>query len=158
MEEDYIHFNSELWDKRTDAHLVSEFYNVPAFLQGASTLNKSELDLLGDISGKTLLHLQCHFGLDTLSLARLGAEVSGVDLSPKSILEAEKLAEQTQLNAKFICSDLYSLPNNLNEKYDIIFTSYGTVGWLPDMNLGHILSPYFKARWQFVMVDFHPVY
>jgi len=158
VEEDYIHFNSELWDKRTDAHLVSEFYNVPAFLQGASTLNKSELDLLGDISGKTLLHLQCHFGLDTLSLARLGAEVSGVDLSPKSILEAEKLAEQTQLNAKFICSDLYSLPNNLNEKYDIIFTSYGTVGWLPDMNAwANIIARFLKPGGKFVMVDFHPV-
>ncbi len=158
MEPDYIQINRELWGKRTDAHIHSEFYDVPAFLDGKSTLNKSELDLLGDISGKTLLHLQCHFGLDTLSLARLGAEVTGVDLSPKSIIEAEKLAEQTQLNAKFVCSDIYSLPENLEGRFDIVFTSYGTVGWLPDMTAwANIIAEFLKPGGEFVMVDFHPV-
>ena len=158
MEEDYIQINRELWDKRTEAHIHSEFYTVPAFLQGASTLNNSELELLGDVSGKTILHLQCHFGLETLSLARLGATVTGIDLSPKAIIESEKLAEQTKLNAKFICSDLYSLPNNLNEKYDIVFTSYGTIGWLPNLTVwAAVVAKFLKPGGIFVMVDFHPV-
>jgi len=158
MEPEYIKINRELWDKRTEAHLKTEFYNVPAFLNGNSTLNKTELDLLGDITGKSLLHLQCHFGLDTMSLARLGAEVTGVDLSPKAIQEAEKLAEQTQLQAKFVCSDIYDLPNNLQGKYDIIYTTYGTIGWLPDMTKwANIIAHFLKPSGLFILVDFHPV-
>ncbi len=158
MEPDYIQINRELWNKRTESHIKSEFYDVASFLNGKSSLNKSELDLLGDVSGKSLLHLQCHFGLDSLSLARLGAEVTGVDLSPQAIIEAEKLAKQTKIYANFVCSDLYSLPQHLDEKYDIVFTSYGTIGWLPDMTAwANIIAKYLKPGGKFAMVDFHPV-
>ncbi|HRG29175.1 MAG TPA: SAM-dependent methyltransferase, partial [Chitinophagales bacterium] len=84
MDNQYLHINKHSWNNRVDAHFKSEFYDVQGFIQGKSSLNEIELQLLGDIKGKSILHLQCHFGQDTISLARLGAEVTGVDLSDKA--------------------------------------------------------------------------
>ena len=86
-------------------HLTSDFYDVEGFLSGNTSLTEIELNELA-VAGKSLLHLQCHFGLDTLSWARMGAKVIGVDLSEVAIAEARKLAQQTQLSAEFICSDV----------------------------------------------------
>jgi 2-polyprenyl-3-methyl-5-hydroxy-6-metoxy-1,4-benzoquinol methylase len=110
-------------------HYDSEFYDIKAFISGQSSLNQIELELLGDIRGKTILHLQCHFGQDTISLDRLGAHVIGVDLSDKAIEKANELTRITNSSAKFICCDIYDLPNHLHEPFDIVFTSYGTIGW-----------------------------
>ncbi|MGH2624280.1 MAG: class I SAM-dependent methyltransferase, partial [Sphingobacterium sp.] len=85
LENNYIAINKHSWNNRVDTHLKSEFYNLPGFLKGESSLNAIELALLGDIKGKSILHLQCHFGQDTISLSRLGASVTGVDLSDKAI-------------------------------------------------------------------------
>jgi 2-polyprenyl-3-methyl-5-hydroxy-6-metoxy-1,4-benzoquinol methylase len=131
---DYIKANKELWNKRTGFHVLSEFYNVEAFIKGESSLNAIELDLLGNVKGKKILHLQCHFGQDSLSLARMGAKVTGVDLSDKAIEKAKELSVQLDLDARFICSDLYELPTILDEQFDLVFTSYGTIGWLPDLD------------------------
>jgi 2-polyprenyl-3-methyl-5-hydroxy-6-metoxy-1,4-benzoquinol methylase len=125
-ESNYLEINRISWNNRVDTHMKSEFYDLEGFLSGNSSLNDIELNILGDIKGKTILHLQCHFGQDTISLGRLGAIVTGVDLSDKAIESARQLAKDTQANAKFICCDLYDLPNHLDEKFDIIFTSYGT--------------------------------
>jgi 2-polyprenyl-3-methyl-5-hydroxy-6-metoxy-1,4-benzoquinol methylase len=97
-------------------------------------LNKIELDLLGNIEGKSILHLQCHFGQDTISLERLGANVTGVDLSDNAINKAKELAQTTNSKATFICCNIYDLQKHLNQKFDIVFTSYGTITWLPDLN------------------------
>jgi 2-polyprenyl-3-methyl-5-hydroxy-6-metoxy-1,4-benzoquinol methylase len=90
--DDYISLNKQTWNNKTDVHINSEFYDNEAFLKGKSTLNSIELDLLGDVSGKKILHLQCHFGQDSLSLARLGANVTGVDLSDNAIEKATSFA------------------------------------------------------------------
>ena len=156
--QDYITCNKLAWNKKVPVHLSSEFYDVNQFIKGKSTLNKIELDLLGNIEGKELLHLQCHFGLDTLSLARLGAKVTGVDFSGNAIEAARALANRTGIDATFICCDIYSLPEYLDHKFDIVFTSYGTVGWLPDLKKwAHIVSKYLATGGTFVIVDFHPV-
>src|SRR5688572_33141916 len=105
----YFEENKILWNKRTHVHKDSSFYDVPAFLAGKSSLNEIELKGLGDVKGKKILHLQCHFGMDTLSLARLGADVTGIDLSDASIEEAKKLNGQLRLDAKFICCNIYDL-------------------------------------------------
>jgi len=84
-ETNYIEINKQSWNNRTEAHLKSDFYNLEEFIKGATSLNSIELDLLGDIKGKSILHLQCHFGQDTISLNRLGANVIGIDLSDKAI-------------------------------------------------------------------------
>lgn len=157
-EEDYLAINKEAWNARTGIHLNSEFYNVQAFVNGKSSLNNFELDLLGDIKGKNILHLQCHFGQDTISLQRMGASVTGIDLSDKSIETARMLADQTNAACRFICCDVYDLPNHLDEKFDIVFTSYGTIGWLPDLNKwASVISHFLKPKGKFVFVEFHPV-
>lgn len=154
----FIEINRESWNKRTEAHLKSAFYDLEGFINGKSSLNPIELKLLGDIEGKNILHLQCHFGQDTISLSRLGAEVTGVDFSDKAIESAKKIADQTGSSAKFICCDIYDLPVHLDEKFDVVFTSYGTIGWLPDMDKwAKIVSNHLKPNGTFVFVEFHPV-
>lgn len=154
----YIEINRQSWNNRTDIHLKSEFYDLDGFLKGKTSLNETELNLLGDVKGKTVLHLQCHFGQDTISLSRLGAEVTGVDLSDKAVEYAKKIADETKSNARFICCDIYDLPNHLDKQFDIVFTSYGTIGWLPDLDKwAKIVSRFLKPDGQFVFVEFHPV-
>ncbi|MTG98240.1 MULTISPECIES: class I SAM-dependent methyltransferase [Myroides] len=154
---DYIQVNKKTWNEKVDLHIESEFYNMKDFLKGKSSLNDIELDLLGDVKGKKILHLQCHFGQDTLSLARMGAEVTGVDLSEVAIEKANALTQQLGLNARFICSDIYALPTMLSEQFDIVYTSYGVLGWLPDMfQWAKVVSRYLKVDGKFVLVEFHP--
>jgi ubiquinone/menaquinone biosynthesis C-methylase UbiE len=158
MSDNYIEVNKALWDKKTVYHVDSAFYAVDDFINGKSSLNDIELGLLGDVKGKSVLHLQCHFGQDTLSLARMGAKATGVDFSEVAIDKARELNEQLQLDATFICSDIYELPAVLDTKFDIVFTSYGTIGWLPDMQRwAQVVARYLKPGGQFVFVDFHPV-
>ena len=157
-EKDYIKQNREGWNKKLDFHLQSEFYDLSGFLQGKSSLQEIELGLLGDIAGMKILHLQCHFGLDTLSLARLGAEVTGVDLSDKAIAKAEEIAEKTGLDANFICCDLYELPHHLHGKFDMVYTTYGTIGWLPDLDKwASLISGFLRPGGELLFIEFHPV-
>ncbi len=157
-EQNYIEINRLSWNNRTDTHLKSEFYDLKGFLNGNSSLNDIELNLLGDIKGKSILHLQCHFGQDTISLSRLGADVTGVDLSDKAIENAKHIAKDTNSNTNFICCDIYDLTNHLDKQFDIVFTSYGTIGWLPDLDKwAKIISKFLKPNGQFVFVEFHPV-
>lgn len=157
-EKKYIQINRESWNNKVELHLKSEFYDLKGFLNGKNSLNTIELDLLGDIKGKSVLHLQCHFGQDTISLNRLGADVVGVDLSDKAIQSANQIAKDTNSDAKFICCDIYELPKYLNKKFDIVFTSYGTIGWLPDLDKwARIISKFLKPNGRFVFVEFHPV-
>jgi 2-polyprenyl-3-methyl-5-hydroxy-6-metoxy-1,4-benzoquinol methylase len=157
-EQNYIEINRQSWNNRTETHLKSEFYDLDGFLNGKTSLNEIELNLLGNIKGKTILHLQCHFGQDSISLSRLGADVTGVDLSDKAIESAKQIAKDTNSNAKFICCDIYDLTKHLDEKFDVVFTSYGTIGWLPDLDKwAKIISKFLKPGGQFVFVEFHPV-
>ncbi len=154
---DYISKNKTAWNAKTKYHLDSEFYDMKSFLDGKNSLKEIELNLLGDVNEKSVVHLQCHFGQDSLSLARMGAKVTGVDFSDQAICQAKELNTKLNLDAQFICSDLYDLPNQLNEKFDLVFTSYGTIGWLPDLDrwvsiIAHLLKP----GGQFIMADFHP--
>jgi SAM-dependent methyltransferase len=136
----------------------SDFYDLEGFLQGKTSLNSIELKLLGEIKNKYILHLQCHFGQDSLSLGRLGAHVTGVDLSNKAIESAKELADKTKIDANFICSDIYELPKYLDKQFDIVFTSYGTIGWLPNLDKwAKIVSKYLKPDGKFIFVEFHPV-
>jgi 2-polyprenyl-3-methyl-5-hydroxy-6-metoxy-1,4-benzoquinol methylase len=102
---DYIEINKQSWNNRTDFHVNSTFYDMDSFYKGKSSLRDIELNLLGDIKGKSILHLQCHFGQDTISLQRMGAEVVGVDLSDKSIDMAKEIALKINSNANFISQD-----------------------------------------------------
>lgn len=157
-EENYLEINKQAWNSKTEVHVNSDFYDMEGFLKGNSSLKDIELDILGNIKGKRILHLQCHFGQDTLSLARMGAEkVIGVDLSDRAIKKASELATDLKLNASFICCDLYSLPQHLSEPFDLVFTTYGTIGWLPDLDKwAGIIAQFLKPGGQLVFVEFHP--
>jgi SAM-dependent methyltransferase len=154
----YLEINKKAWNARVESHVNSSFYDVPNFIAGKCSLNSIELDLLGDITGKRVLHLQCHFGQDSISLSRRGAIVTGVDFSDQSIAYAKELAVKTDQQVTFICSDIYSLDTHLNEQFDCVFISYGTIGWLPDLERwGEVISRFLRPDGQLVFVEFHPV-
>ena len=153
----YLKINREAWNDKTVVHLQSEFYDQKAFLAGKNSLKNPELEVLGDINGKRILHLQCHFGQDTLSLARMGAKVTGLDFSEVAIENAIRINNELGLDTQFVCSDVCDLPKELYNQFDIVFTSYGTIGWFPDLapwaeTIKNALVPGGK----FIMVDFHP--
>lgn len=153
----YFEANKAIWNKRVNINYSSEFYANDRFLKTKNSLNTIELADLGNVSRKNILHLQCHFGQDTLSLVNLGANLTGVDFSEEAIKKAENLSEKTNLKADFICSNIYDLKNSLDKKFDIVFTSYGTIGWLPDINKwAEIVSHFLKPGGKFIIVEFHP--
>ena len=155
---EYSSTNRDAWNKRVAAHLASEFYDVEGWKAGRSSLNEIELALLGDVHGKSILHLQCHFGQDSLSLARMGADVVGVDLSDESITTARKLNDDLGLNAKFVESDVLELIGKIDRQFDVVFTSYGTIGWLPDLDKwAKVIAHHLKPKGKLVFVEFHPV-
>jgi SAM-dependent methyltransferase len=157
IHQSYFAANRTSWNKRTMVHRDSSFYDVDTFKQGKTSLNNIELTEVGDVKGRSLLHLQCHFGMDTMSWEREGAIVTGVDLSDTAISLAEDIAATLQLNARFICCNVYDLQQHLDEKFDIVFTSYGTIGWLPDLDKwAKLISFYLKPGGLFYIVDFHP--
>ena len=159
MNDTYTQTNRDLWNGWARLHVRSSFYDVPGFRAGNSSLMPIELAELGDVTGKSLLHLQCHFGTDTLSWARRGALVTGVDFSHAAIRLARSLAEEVGLQARFICSDIFELPSVLEERFDIIFTSYGVLSWLNDLNRwAAIIARYLTPNGVFYMVEFHPVW
>ncbi|HKR03309.1 MAG TPA: class I SAM-dependent methyltransferase [Bacteroidia bacterium] len=154
----YLEINKQSWNDSVAVHLKSGFYDVDGFIKGSTSLKEIELKLLGDIRGKSILHLQCHFGQDTISLSRMGANVTGIDLSDKAIESAKELSKKVNTDTSFICCDLYDLPKNLEKQFDIVFTSYGTIGWLPDLDKwGKIISAYLKPGGKLIFVEFHPV-
>lgn len=153
----YLLANQKLWDQWTIEHEESPFYDLAGFRAGKDRLRSIELSELGDVSGKSLLHLQCHFGLDTLAWARRGAIVTGVDLSDKSIALARSLSEELNIPAQFLCSDIYQLPGRLAGKFDIVFTSYGVLHWLRDLHLwGNIIADLLNPHGIFYIVEDHP--
>lgn len=155
---EYFKTNQALWDQKTNYHRDSEFYDLERFKAGKTSLKEIELDALqNEVAGKSLLHLQCHFGQDTLSWARMGAKVTGIDLSTKSIELARELATELDIDAQFVQSNLYDLPNNLDGQYDIVFTSYGTITWLPDLKKwASIINHFLKPGGIFYIAEFHP--
>ena len=153
----YTQVNNEAWDAWAALHVDSDYYDVEGFKKGSSTLNRIELEELGDVVGRALLHLQCHFGLDSLSLARMGAEVTGVDFSSEAIANAQRLNDEVGLKARFIRSDIYELPDSLDGQFDIVFTSYGVLRWLPDVERwGKAIARCLKPGGVFHIVEYHP--
>ena len=150
--------NRVLWNARTPHHLASRMYDVESFVAGRNSLTALELELLGDVAGKRILHLQCHFGQDTLSLARMGAQVTGLDISDVAIAEAKKMTERCGLQAEWILSNVIDHRPELDGLFDIVFTSYGTIGWLPDLGpWAANIQRYLKPGGRLVFVEFHPV-
>ena len=156
--ENYLQINKETWNKKVPIHLDSDFYDMNSFLNGKNTLPDIDIHLLGNVNEKSILHLQCHFGQDSLSMARMGAKVTGIDLSDKAIEKAQELNQQLHLNANFICCNVYDTLQHINQQFDIVYTSYGTIGWLPDLDKwAKVIAGALKPNGKFIFVEFHPV-
>lgn len=156
----YINENLKHWNDRVAYHEKSDFYDVEGFKKGQTSLQSIEIEALGDmVKGKSLLHLQCHFGQDSLSWARMGAQVTGMDFSTEGINLARQLNDELGLDARFVCCNIYDLKAHLEGQFDIVFTSYGTIGWLPDLKAwASIVNHYLKPGGTFYMAEFHPTY
>jgi ubiquinone/menaquinone biosynthesis C-methylase UbiE len=154
---DYAILNRKWWNEVTSIHARSKYYDLTQFKRGKSSLEQIELKEVGKVSGKSLLHLMCHFGMDTLSFAREGANVTGVDISDQSIRLAKRLSREISVPATFIRSDIYDLPNILNKKFDIIYTSYGVLCWLSSIKKWAKLIDHFLVEGgMFYIVELHP--
>lgn len=154
---DYPSINKKWWDSATSIHAKSKLYDLPAFKKGKSSLQKIETEELGNVRNKKILHLLCHFGQDSLSLARKGAIVTGSDISDSSMKLARKLSREIGAPAKFIASDVYALPKVLDDKFDIVFVSYGVLIWLSNMKkFAKIVSNFLKPGGFFYIVELHP--
>jgi SAM-dependent methyltransferase len=153
----YLQANRALWDAWTAHDLTSDHHHaVEVVRAGGSTLRSIERDELGEVRGKTLLHLQCNMGADTLSWARLGATVTGVDFSHEAITVARQLAVEVGLPARFIAADIYHLPDALDERFDLVVSTYGTIGFLPDLaRWAEVVARYVAAGGRFLLVDIH---
>ena len=152
----HIDLNRQSWEDRTAVHLKSEFYDLESFKRDPMSLKAIELDALTDVKGKSLLHLQCHFGQDSLSWAKKGAHVTAVDFSPAAIAAAKQLSEEIETPVRFIESNVLTL--DLEEEFDIIFMTYGTLGWLPDLKTwGAVVAKHLKPGGTFFISEFHPL-
>lgn len=157
MNQKYFEFNQKRWNERVNINSKSKFYDLEGFLKGKSSLLPVEVKELGDIKGKKILHLQCHFGMDTLSLAKKGAIVTGVDFSHEAIKLANKLSEDLKIPAEFIEANIYDLSDIFEEKFDIVYTSYGVLCWLPDLEKwAELINHTLKQNGVFYIVESHP--
>src|SRR5690349_15703480 len=154
-----IEINRRNWDERVGIHLrdTTGAYMIDRFLSGADTLYPLEAAEIGQLAGKRLLHLQCHIGLDTLSLARRGALVTGLDFSPRAIAAARDFSRKTGIAARFVEADIYDAPQATGETYDSIYTTWGTIVWLPDIRLwARAISMTLNPGGKLYFLDTHP--
>ncbi|TYA53229.1 class I SAM-dependent methyltransferase [Formosa maritima] len=154
----YFNTNKATWNEKVKIHSKSNMYQLEDFKNGKSSLMPYELKALGNVEGKNLLHLQCHFGQDTLSWSRLGANCIGIDLSDEGIKLAKALNKELKLDAEFVCCNVLDTSKHVKSTFDIVFTSYGVIGWLPDLKpWGKMIAERLKKGGIFYMVEFHPI-
>ncbi len=155
----FMKANRLSWDERVPIHLRDStgFYRVQAFRDGSDALNPIESAELGDLSGRRLLHLQCHIGLDTLVLARRGAEVVGLDFSAAAIAAARQLAEEAGLAADFVEGNVYDAPDLVRGPFSVVYSSWGAIIWLPDLQRwAQIIADLLGPGGFFYLADCHP--
>lgn len=155
--QDFINVNRKAWDQKVSIHMASDFYDVNGFIQGDTSLRKLEIPLLLPFEGQRILHAQCHFGMDTLSMERMGMSATGVDFSEEAIKQAKILAKQVKLSSNFICDDVLTLEKVPDQSFDLVYSSYGVVGWLNDLTkwASNLFSK-LRSGGSLLLVDFHP--
>ncbi len=157
--EDWTACNRAAWDERVGIHLESAYYDNETFRAGRSSLRPFELDEVGPVAGKTLVHLQCHFGQDTLSWARLGADVTGLDFSGEAVLAARALARDIGVPAEFVEANVYDAVEALGgRRFDIVYTGLGALVWLPDVvRWAAVVDALLEPGGFLYLAEFHPV-
>jgi SAM-dependent methyltransferase len=159
--DEYRLANRANWDSRVEIHFGSVGYGVDKFASDPEHLSQVvtfDKEKLGDVAGKKLIHLQCHIGTDTISWARLGADVTGIDLSEKSIAAAQELSRMAATPARFVVSELYDSPTLVPEKFDIVYTGVGAICWLPDIRgWAEVVASFLEPGGVFYMREGHPM-
>jgi SAM-dependent methyltransferase len=156
--DDRLKANLDAWNMMAGIHAASREYRLAEFKAGENVLKPIELREVGDVRGKSLLHMQCHFGLDTMSWARMGANVTGLDFSDQAIALARSISAELKIPARFLHSNIYDAPAVLHDQFDIVFTSYGALCWLPDIKRwAAIAASFVKPGGFFYIAEFHPL-
>lgn len=154
----YIASNRDLWDEWAEIHAQGDWYDLDSVRKGLDKLRPYELDEVGNVAGRSLLHLQCQLGTDTIAWARRGAKVTGVDFSPRAVQVATRLADQLGVDASFVCADVMQLPKHLAGTWDIVYSSRGVLGWLPDLAAwAQVVASYLHPGGFFYLTDIHPI-
>ena len=157
--DEQIAVNRALWDRWTAVHERSEYYDLDAFRAGEARLPDFEVAEVGDVGGKRLVHLMCHLGVDTLSWAKLGARVTGLDLSERSVEVARGLADELGVQAEFVAADVNDARDVLDGEFDVVYTSRGILGWLPDLSgWAEVIRDLLAPGGIFYMHEIHPFY
>jgi SAM-dependent methyltransferase len=155
---DWRELNRAMWDERAPIHLRSQAYDVEGFKAGRLSLRPHEIEDLKGVAGKDLLHMQCHIGLDSLSWARLGARVTGLDFSKAAVDAAAELAREIGLDADFVVADVYDAPAALRRAYDVVYTGVGALCWLPDLDRwARVVHDLLRSGGELYLFEFHPV-
>ncbi len=159
--DEYRQANLDNWNERTGIHAASRLYNLEKYVSDPDRISdvvQFDVPDLGDLTGKTLLHLQCHIGTDTISLARLGATVTGVDFSPEAIMTARKLSVDSGTSARFEVAELCDTPQVIKETFDVVYTGVGALTWLPHIAAwGRVVSSMLKPGGTLFIREFHPM-
>lgn len=156
--DEHLRVNRAYWDKLADVHARLDNYGIDVLRSGGITLRSVEREELGDLAGRTVLHVMCHIGLDTLSFARLGAIPAGVDFSPRAILHAQRLSAEMGLPARFVCTELHDLPALGPGTFDLVFASYGVLDWIPRVDEWvRVCARMLRPGGVFYLVDAHPL-
>jgi SAM-dependent methyltransferase len=158
----YAELNLASWNERAPAHAASRHYSLSQFIEDPSFLSsvvRFDLPRLGDLHGVRGVHLQCHIGTDTISLARLGAEMTGLDFSPAALAEARDLAARCGVRVAFVESELYDAPQKLGaEGFDLVYTGVGALCWLPSIaRWADVVAGLLKPGGRLFLREFHPV-
>lgn len=158
MDREGIEANRARWDEAAPLHAASDFYDLAGFRAGRDDLHPFERDELGDVAGLDLVHLQCHLGTDTLSWARHGANVVGLDFSPAALDVARGLAADCGLAAEFVCADVYDAPAALGRTFDVVYTGVGALNWLPDLGpWAQVVASLLRPGGVVYLVEIHPI-
>ena len=159
--DDYRAANLANWNERVVGHTAPDGYDIAGLIDDPERITDVvafDCDVFGDVTGKTLLHSQCHIGTDTLSWARLGASVTGLDFSPAALASARDTAGRMGIDATFVETEFYDAPDHIHEQFDCVYTSVGAINWLPDIvEWGHVLAGFVKPGGQFYIREGHPM-
>ncbi|NWG46455.1 MAG: class I SAM-dependent methyltransferase [Alphaproteobacteria bacterium] len=154
----YLDLNRAMWDERVPIHIRSALYDVEGFKAGRDPLRPFEIEEMGPVENRELVHLQCHLGIDTLGWARRGARVTGLDFSGPAIEAATRLAAETGIDARFVRGDVLAAPDLLNARYDIVYTGLGALLWLPDLKpWAEVVARLLNPGGQLYLSEFHPL-